>query len=153
MRLNNNNIDGKQCPFSSFELLGELPVELVADKILDRFADEKSLSTLALALSCSSDARYETIVYGTVPTLARQRLRQQASLIAGDETATVTDTIEDNQDDDDDDIDDHGSNGHCGTHAIAGTTSIQPLFYYHSGCQSSTGHAPHTHGTLSPRAV
>lgn len=93
----NSNTDGKRVSsLSSFELLGELPVELVVDKILNRFADEKSLSTLAFALSGCCDAgssdssrSYEMVVYVAVPMIARERLRQQACMIAGGETAAM----------------------------------------------------------------
>jgi len=72
---------------SSFRFLRELPSEL-AERLLTQFCDEKSLSTLALALSSELGEHhqgcYDALVYGTVPRIARQRLLEQATLLLGD---------------------------------------------------------------------
>jgi len=81
---------------AAFELFRELPPEIVSEKILSQFCDEKSLSTLALACVAaaaandddddddSSGSCYERIAYGIVPTIARERLLQQSLIIAGE---------------------------------------------------------------------
>lgn len=83
---------------AAFELFRELPPEIVSEKILFQFCDEKSLSTLALACAAAGNNNkhdeyedgneklscYERIVYGIVPIIARERLLEQALIIAGE---------------------------------------------------------------------